>query len=456
MYNSLKKAGGRLILLLITLSLILSSITSCDLFSYVAGNKDEISSNINQSTSDGTSSHNYVSEYLRDWGMPIFDTIKFKYFEAHFNQLYNYSDGMPETLSHAKETADLFLEYYYDALDLDNKTKVTDALLYCYVSALDDPYSAYRPPVETDEYMTDMSGKFGGIGVMVEYNDDEESIMINTVYLDSPAEKAGVKVGDYIYAVDGKTVNELGYNNAVNHVRGEIGTPVELTLIRNGEYVTVTAIRAEVEEINVAYEIDTDTDIGYVQIVQFKKNTYSQFVDAIEAIEAAEAKGIVFDLRGNPGGYLDSVCDVISYLIPNGHTIVTYQYKGREMIELKSSNDSDDGDHVVDLPFVVICNQYTASAGEIFTAALRDYRNDGLLDATIVGTTTYKKGIMQNTYYYFDESTVTMTVAYYNPPCGENYHGKGVIPDITVENTDNDDIQLKVAFDEMIELINAN
>lgn len=456
MIISLKKAGFRLILLLLTLSVILSSVTSCDLFSYVAGDKDEISGNIDQSNQGGTSERDYVSDYLRNWGMPIFDTVKFKYFETYFKQLYNYSDGMPNTLSHARETADLFLENYYDILDLSDKTAVTDAFLDCYVTALDDPYSIYRPPVETDEYTTNMSGKFGGIGVMVEYNNTEKSIMINTVYLDSPAEKAGIKVGDYIYAVDGKTINELGYNNAVNHVRGKIGTPVELTLIRDGEYVTVTAIRAEVEEINVAYEIDTESNIGYVQIVQFKENTYSQFVEAIDAIEAAGAEGIVFDLRGNPGGYLESVCDVISYLIPNGHTIVTYQYKGREMIELKSSNDSDEGDHVVDLPFVVICNQYTASAGEIFTAALRDYRNEGLLDATIVGTTTYKKGIMQNTYYYFDESTVTMTVAYYNPPCGENYHGIGVIPDAVVENTETEDVQLKVAFDELEKLINDN
>lgn len=456
MIISLKKAGFKLILLLLTLSVILSSVTSCDLFSYVAGDKDEINGNIDQSNQGDTSERDYVSDYLRNWGMPIFDTVKFKYFETYFKQLYNYSDGMPNTLSHARETADLFLENYYDILDLSDKTAVTDAFLDCYVTALDDPYSIYRPPVETDEYTTNMSGKFGGIGVMVEYNNTEKSIMINTVYLDSPAEKAGVKVGDYIYAVDGKTINELGYNNAVNHVRGKIGTPVELTLIRDGEYVTVTAIRAEVEEINVAYEIDTESNIGYVQIVQFKENTYSQFVEAIDAIEAAGAEGIVFDLRGNPGGYLESVCDVISYLIPNGHTIVTYQYKGREMIELKSSNDSDDGDHVVDLPFVVICNQYTASAGEIFTAALRDYRNEGLLDATIVGTTTYKKGIMQNTYYYFDESTVTMTVAYYNPPCGENYHGIGVIPDVVVENTETEDVQLKVAFDELEKLINDN
>ena len=304
--------------------------------------------------------------------------------------------------------------------------------------------------------MTDMSGKFGGIGVMVEYNDADESIMINTVYPGSPAEAAGVKVGDFIHAVDGKTVSELGYNNAVNYVRGEIGTTVELTLLRDGELVTVTATRAEVEEINVDYGIDEESNIGYVQIVSFKDNTFSQFKNAIDALEVAGVSGIIFDLRNNPGGYVDSVVSVISYLIPDGNTVMSYQYKGKDPIELVA--DDGETDHIVDLPFVVICNEYTASAGEIFTAAIRDYRNEGILNATIVGTTTYKKGIMQNSYYYpFDPSTVTLTVAYYNPPCGENYHGIGVTPDRVVELDESGvDLQLNAALEEIKTLINAN
>ena len=166
--------------------------------------------------------------------------------------------------------------------------------------------------------------------------------------------------------------------------------------------------------------------------------------------------GIIFDLRGNPGGYVQSVCDVISYLIPSGNIIVSYQYKGRDAVEISSTHNGEK-DHVVDLPFVVICDEYTASSGEIFTAALRDYRNDGMITATIVGTTTYKKGIMQNTYSYIDDSTITLTVAYYNPPCGVNYHGIGVSPDVYVENDSYEtDKQLDTAFIELQKLINAN
>ena len=454
MKKSYRGVISKILLLALILSIISTSFTSCKWFSYVADSKDEINDNIDTSAEE--KNYSYVSQYLRDWGMPLFNQTKFKYFEDYFNRYFNLEGGLPSTYDHAKETANLFIENFYDTIDLDDKTVVTDKLLACYVKAIGDPYSAYRPPVETEDYVTDMTGKFGGIGVIVEYIDQDESIMINTVYPDSPAEKAGIKAGDFLHAVDGKTVKELGYTNAVNYVRGEIGTSVELTLIRNGEYITVTAIRAEVEEINVSYEIDTETNVGYVQIVAFKGNTFDQFKEAIDQLEKAGVDGIIFDLRANPGGYVDSVVAVISYLIPDGHTIMSYQYKGASVVELVS--DDEGTDHVVDLPFVVICDKNTASAGEIFTAAIRDYRNDGMLEATIVGTTTYKKGIMQNTYYYpLDNSTVTMTVAYYNPPCGVNYHGIGVSPDVYVENTDSTtDTQLEVAFEEILKLINDN
>lgn len=450
-------AFGKLLILLLVISVLSGALVSCDLFSYVADDKGKIQDNIDN-TSDATPSdeqYEFVSEYLREWGMPLFDKIKFKYFEDCFIQLYSYEGGMPDTLPHAKKTAKLFLDGYYDSIDKNDKTAVTDALLDCYVSALDDPYAFYRPPVETEDYMTDMSGKFGGIGVMVEYNDQDETIMVNTVYPGSPAEKAGIKVGDYFYSVDGKTVEELGYTNAVNYVRGEIGTSVTLVMLRDGEKITVTAIRDEVEEINVAYEIDTEKNIGYVQIVAFKDNTFPQFKEAIDSLEAAGVKGIVFDLRNNPGGYVDSVVSVISYLIPDGKPVMSYQYNGYPE---KVHYSKDEGeDHKINVPCVVICNQYTASAGEIFTAAIRDYRDKDGLVATIVGVNTYGKGIMQSSYYYpLDKSTVTFTVAYYNPPYGGNYHGTGVAPDVVVEIENNLDTQYEAAVNELQKLIIDN
>lgn len=444
---------SKALLLILTVSILLSSLTGCDLFSYVAGGDGEIQENIDTTRED--KGYKYVTQYLREWGLPIFDTIKVQYFEGRFNQYFNYEGGMPDTFTHAKLTANMFLEEYYPTIDKGNKSAVTDAILNCYVSVLGDPYSTYRPTEDTEDYMLDMSGKFGGIGVMVEYNDNDKTIMVSTVYPGSPAEKAGIMAGDFIHAVDGKTVIELGYTKAVYYVRGEVGTDVTLTLIRDGDFVTVTATRDVVEEINAAGKVIEGTNIGYVQIVAFKDNTFDQFKKAIDELCEAGVEGIIFDLRSNPGGYVKSVVSVISYLIPDGNTVMSYQYKGQPEVILKSNDGGDD--HVVDLPFVVICNQYTASAGEIFTAAIRDYRNKGMLDATIVGVTTYKKGIMQNSYYYpMDYSTVTLTVAYYNPPCGENYHGIGVTPDRIVEIEGDRDTQYEAALEEMNVLLNDN
>ena len=448
-------ALSKLLALLLTLSLLISALTSCGLFGYVAENKDELLSNVASSTEKST--YGYVADYLSEWGAPKFDSVKFRYIETVVKQYFNYGSGLPTTYAHAKDTVKLFAETYYDKLDLSDKTAVTDALLYCYTKVIGDPYTIYRPPVETEEFNSDMSGKFGGIGVIVEYNHDDENIMVGTVYPDSPAHKAGVQAGDYLHAIDGKTVEELGYLNAVYYVRGEIGSTVELTLIRNGEYITLSMVREEVQEINVAYELDEESKIGYIQIVQFKATTYEQFVEAIEYMEENGAVGIVFDLRNNPGGYLNSVTDVISYIIPSGHTVVSYQYKGQGKTVYTTAGDGNMGDHVVDLPFVVLCNEHTASAGEIFTAALRDYTVEGILKGKTVGVNTYGKGIMQNTFSYpLDGSSVTKTVAYYDPPCGVNYHGVGVVPDVVVELGDEGDNQLEIAYETLKSLINNN
>lgn len=440
------------VLLIVVLSIAVTIFLNIDNIGYVADGKEEILQNI-ESDQD-SESLGYVSQYLRKWGFPVFDTMKFTQLESSFIKYYVYDGGLPDRRTHAEDAARLFLDEYYDSIDLEDKTAVTDALLTCYVTVLSDPYSTYRPPVETEDYNTDMSGRFSGIGVVVEYNGKENTVRVTTVYGDSPAERAGIQVGDYIHAVNGEKVSDIGYEVAVSRIRGEVGTPVDITLIRDGEELTVTAIRDIVEEINASYYIEGN--IGYVEIVAFKDNTFDQFKECIDALEEAEVEGIVFDLRNNPGGYVDSVVAVVSYLVSDGTPVMSYQYNGSPEIQLVA--DDGDTDHVIDLPIVVICNQYTASAGEIFTSAIRDYRDKDMLDATIVGTTTYKKGVMQSTFYYsLDKSSVTFTVSYYKPPYGENYHGIGVNPDVFVElDGSGEDNQLKIAFDEMNKLINAN
>lgn len=461
-FSGLLRVSVAIILLLV----VLSALCSCrgDL------SKDEIIENVNTATERN---YNYVWNYLIDFGVPEFDKNKFTWAENVFQVNFNLEGGLPSIFNHAKMTALEFAEKYYDEINREDIGAVTDALITCYVDSIGDPYSIYRTPVEQDSYTGDMSGKFGGIGVVIEYNHDEKTLMVNSVYIDSPAEVAGILVGDYIIGVDEKSIDEIGYLNVVDLVRGEIGTNVKLTLKRGDSIVEVVATRAEVEEKTVAYEI-LDDNIGYVQIASFKGNTFKQFAEAIDFLESAEVSGYIFDLRNNLGGYVSSVRDIVSYLIPSGHTIISYQYKNSSLQVLKSSDDihptkKDPNnpsefltlDHKINVPIVVLCNEYTASAGEIFTATMRDYNKDGLVKATIVGTKTYGKGIMQSQGAYYDRSTITLTVAYYNPPSGTNYHLKGITPDYVVENSVNDenyliDLQLPKALEVLKSSLKVN
>ncbi len=455
----------RLLSFLLVLVIICTSIVGCK----PNHSKEEILDNISSSEQK---TYNYVWNYLLEFGIPEFDKMKFRWVENAFQGYFNVQGGLPGIYQHALLTATAFMEHYYDEIDINDKDTVTDSLITCYVEATGDPYAIYRTQNEYEDYNDDMSGTFGGIGVVIEYDHNAQTLQVATVYIDSPAEVAGIKVGDYIQAVDGKTVEEFGYLNIVNLVRGEIGTPVKITLKRGEELVEVTAIRELVEEKTVAYEL-VDEQIGYVQIASFKENTYNQFVEAIDALEEMGAKGFVFDLRNNLGGYVHSVKSIVSYLIPNGHPIISYSYKNYPADVLSSETDvhptkkdpSNSAeplmeDHKTNLPIVVLCNELTASAGELFTAAMRDYADEGLLNAVTIGTTTYGKGVMQSGFVYTDGSSIIFTVAYYNPPCGENYHGIGIEPDIVVDVSSDDlslaETQYNRAIKEIKSLINAN
>ena len=448
---------------LIVTVFVLFSLFSCN-FSRTPTSKDEIREKMAETVAEDTQNYKYVGYYLDDWGFPAFDSFKvMSWAENVFQKYYNFEDGLGDTLSHAVATAEHFLINYYDEINLNDKQAVTDAIITSYVYVIGDPYSVYRTPVEFENYDTDMSGKFGGIGVVVEYNHTDETIRVSSINIDSPAEAAGFRVGDYIIAVEGEAISDIGYLNAVYKIRGEIGTSVNITVLRGDEEIVLTATRAEVVEKTVAYEI-TDDGYGYIVVNQFKDNTFEQFVEAIDYMESEDVPGIIFDMRGNPGGYLHTVVSMISYLIPSGNIIVSYQFKGEGPTVHKSSTDTNpitgkSSDHTLTVPVVVICNEYTASAGEIFTSAMRDYNDMGIIKASIVGKTTYGKGVMQSSiqYSFADTSSITLTTAYYNPPCGTNYHGIGVSPDpgLEIDNTETEDLQFYAAVTELQNLINS-
>ena len=461
MKNKIRNLTRCIVLLLVTVTAIIF-LSGCVTRRHVATEGSEILEFASADLEAGNKNYDYVLYYLRDWGFPDFDIQKIMWSEAIFQNYYVYNGGLDTVLNHAAATAEYYVENYFDSIDRSDYKAVTDAVIDSYVRATGDPYSFYRTPEAADEFTADMSGKFGGIGVVVEYDHNAGTISISSVNIGSPAEAAGFAVGDMIIAVDGKSVEELGYLNAVYYVRGEIGTDVSITVLRDGKELTLTATRAEVVEKVVAYEI-TEDGYGYIAIAEFKSITYEQFVEAYDAVMAAEVKGIIFDLRNNPGGYVDSVCNTVSYILPTGNLIASCHYKMGDPNTLFTKDDvhpttGETFDSALTVPVVVLCNEYTASAGEIFTAVLRDYNKTGLVTASVVGTTTYGKGIMQSSLYYSmsDMSTLTLTIAYYNPPSGKNYQDIGITPDITVENTETEDLQYEAAIRELERLITTN
>lgn len=460
----------RLTLIVLILSFTVSVFVGCKEDRTMAS-KEAIAESI-ESVTERDAGYQYVHLYLSDMGIANFSVSKMLWAEIRFQAYFNLESGLPKTNEHARLTAERFISDYYDKINVADSGAVTDALITCYVDVIGDQYSIYRTPVEHTAYDDDMSGEFGGVGVVIEYDHENATLLVTSVYIDSPAEGAGVQPGDYIIGVDGKSLEEIGYLNAVYYVRGEIGTDVTLTVKRGDATLDLTMKRAKVAETTVDYEI-LENDIGLVQIIGFKANTFDQFVEAIDELEKNKVKGIIFDLRGNPGGFVDTVCNMVSYLLPNDKTIVSYQYKGSETTVLQSQTDIHPtkkdpndpskplaSDHYLTIPMVVICDELTASAGELFTAALRDHSASGLINATIVGHKTFGKGIMQTSWTYYDGSSITMTIAYYNPPSGKNYHGIGITPDKIVDNEVIDgslvDKQLEAAIDAMNSLIKAN
>ena len=389
--------------------------------------------------------NDYASSYFEDLGIPAFDESKMKGIENVYRDYY--VEDIPDAKTLSSAVAEIYFQNFHDKIDTSDKQKVTDCLIYSYIEVIGDDYSAYRSAEENESYSSDMSGKFYGIGVVVSYDYIEKTMTVNEVYKDGGAYNAGIEAGDIIVKIEGVSITEYSYQEAVYKIRGDIDTVINLTVDRDGELIDVSAKRGEVIEQSVSYAL-YDGGIGYIAISSFKGNTFEQFKEAVDYLEDNGAVAIIYDLRSNPGGYLTSVVDVLSYIAPKGATIVSFSND-------YASPEKDNNSHSLSLPSVVLCNESTASAGELFTAAMRDFDDTfGYFDVTVIGETTFGKGIMQNTLTFTDSSAITLTVAYYNPPSGENYHGKGITPDIKVEKSQTGDAQLSAALEEIRKIIN--
>ena len=445
---------GRIVILILALVLVVALIAAAVISAFMNNTgemttREDIEARLAELGASDLG-HTYVANHLLEFGFGGFDASRLRNVEFYFNT--KYAGELPSIPDMAYEAATLFMEHYFDRIDKSDRETLTTAIIHCYVEATGDDYAVYRLPEELEEFTGDMSGSFVGIGVSVLQTEDPVTgkltdVVVESVMPGSGALDAGVLPGDRIIAVDGTPVYDCSSSQLVSMIRGEVGSRVVITVSREGETIDITCERRKIVESTVEWTVDDG--IGYITITSFKSNTDELFEEALAYMYTMQVDGIVFDLRSNPGGYLDAVLNVLDTMVGAETVLASYVDANDAEVVYKSTGRGVP----LGVPAVVICNEYTASAGELFTAAMRDYNAMGILDAKIVGTTSYGKGIMQSTYSFFDGSSITLTSAFYNPPSGVNYHGIGIIPEYFVEESDEGDAQLDAAVDVLNRMI---
>ena len=357
------------------------------------------------------------------------------------NILFAESDIANSTRSKLMNIEKIIDSAYLYNDDIDKKA-LEDGVYKGYVQAVGDPYTVYYTEEETKELFESIGGEYSGIGAVLSQNIKTGAVIINNVYADSPAEKGGLKDSDTIIKIDDRELAGEDLSEVVTWIRGEKGSEVVITVLRDGKEVECTVIRDVIKVETVQHEM-MDDSIGYLRITEFDEVTLDQFKDNMAALEDEGMKGLVIDLRSNPGGNLDVTVEMLKEILPEGVIVSTKSRIGDEKVYSNST------DNTFDKPLVVLVDGYTASASEIFSGAVKDY---GI--GTIVGTQTFGKGIVQSILDLRDGTSLKVTVAEYFTPSGENIHGKGITPDVVVEfPEDISEIKSDIQLEKAVEII---
>lgn len=313
-----------------------------------------------------------------------------------------------------------YLDVYY-LYDIDMKA-VEDGIYSGVMEGLGDDYAYYYNEEEFAELLESNEGTYYGIGVMVSQNLKTMEITISHVFRNSPAEESGLKSGDIFIEVAGENIQQTPIDDVVDMIKGEAGSTINIKVYRPSieDYVTVDVERRQVEQDLVYWNMMED-NIGYIQLLQFTGNAAEQLGEALADLESQGMEGVILDLRANPGGLLTSVIDVAEQLLPEGNLLtIKSKYTSDRTYPVKDSG--------FDYPLVVLINEYSASASEVLTGAIQDY---GI--GTVVGVTSYGKGVVQDVIDLGDGTGVKFTTADYYTPSGRNIHGVGIEPDVYVE-----------------------
>ena len=346
--------------------------------------------------------------------------------------------GLPAQLNYSS------VNDVYDSLKANyngklNEGQILDGLKHGLAEATNDPYTEFFTAKEAKDFTDSINSTFSGIGAELAQDTDKNITVVSPI-AGFPAEKAGLKAKDIIVTIDGTSTQDMTVNQAVSKVRGKEGTTVKLGIVRNkSEQLNLEIVRETIQVPSVKTKL-LDGNIGYIQVTSFADDTGELARKAADEFKKQNVKGIVLDMRNDPGGYLDAAVDISSLWLPEGKTIVEERgTSGTEKLTAKGNNV------LVDIPTVVLINEGSASASEIAAGALHDNK-----EAYIIGEKSYGKGVVQQLIKFPDGSQLKVTIASWYRPNGQNINHKGISPDKTVKISDADtkagtDTQLKAA-----------
>lgn len=302
-----------------------------------------------------------------------------------------------------------------------DEDEAMDSLLSGYIDGI-DKYGVYLNKTSYLEFKKSLDGKASGIGAAVKYVASTGYLKVTRVRAGSPCNTAGVQAGDVISKIDGADVSEMSYTDATNRLKAQIGTEIKLTLIRGEETLNLTVTVQEYTESTVTHRL-MNAVTGYIAISEFDTNTAADFKAAVEDLQDKGVANYIFDVRNNTGGSLTAVTEILDYILPQG-TLCTIRDKNGEETVYSSDENCLSG------KIAVLINGSTYSGGELFAAAIRDYQY-----GTLIGTTTYGKGMAQEVIPLGDDTALYLSTNLYYPPSGENYEGVGVAPHTEVSLT---------------------
>lgn len=353
------------------------------------------------------------------------------------------SEDFYEKVNSKLETIDGLVNRFYLYEDKIDEDQLVDGIMYGYTAALEDPYTIYYSEEETTQLNEYMSGTYYGIGAVLSQNMETGQVTVNECFEGSGAAESGLQPYDVILEVDGMDITGMYLEQIVTYVKGDEGTTVNIKVYREGEpdYLYFDIERREIEVPTIEYEV-LDGNIGYIEISEFEELTAERFDEAYKELLDQDVKGLIVDLRNNPGGLLSSVTEILNHFVPKNGLIVYTEDKYGNKQELFA-----DTYRFCTVPLVVLVNENSASASEIFAGAVQDYET-----GTIIGTTTYGKGVVQQLIPLNDGTSLKVTVSNYYTPNGNNIHGVGVVPDVKVELSDEAKTMSTIPYDQDAQL----